>query len=166
MGKRKADNFIASDDDEEDQDFDKSESEQSPSSEEEKKPKSRKKSKVAAKNDNSDDEAKPSSKKKSPKDKPKTVKKPKFTPEGSNGDEIIIHTTSEGDKYVDLGKKKRATVRTFKGITLLDIREFYGADGDEKPGKKGISLTIDQWDALKHSTSAIDNLFADLKTKK
>jgi hypothetical protein len=43
-------------------------------------------------------------------------KKPKFTPEGSNGDETTIHTTSEGDKYVDLGKKKRATVRTFKGL--------------------------------------------------
>jgi hypothetical protein len=42
MGKRKADNFIASDDDEEDRDFDKSESERSLSSEEEKKPKSRK----------------------------------------------------------------------------------------------------------------------------
>jgi hypothetical protein len=43
-----------------------------------------------------------------------------------------------------LGKKKRATVRSFKGTDLLDIREFYGADGDEKPGKKGISLTREQ----------------------
>ena len=53
-------------------------------------------------------------------------------------------TNSEGEKYIDLGKKKRATVRSFKGIPLLDIREFYGADGQEKPGKKGISLTLDQ----------------------
>ena len=53
-------------------------------------------------------------------------------------------TSSDGDKYIDLGKKKRATVRSFKGIPLLDIREFYGADGQEKPGKKGISLTLDQ----------------------
>jgi hypothetical protein len=30
------------------------------------------------------------------------------------------------------------------GNTFLDIREFYGVDGDEKPGKKGISLTIEQ----------------------
>lgn len=50
----------------------------------------------------------------------------------------------DGEKYVDLGKKKHATVRAFKGIPLLDIREFYTADGEERPGKKGISLTMDQ----------------------
>ena len=28
---------------------------------------------------------------------------------------IVVHTSLEGDKYVDLGKKKRASVRVFKG---------------------------------------------------
>jgi hypothetical protein len=37
-----------------------------------------------------------------------------------------------------------------EGNTLLDIREFYGADGDEKPGKKGISLSIEQASLLVH----------------
>lgn len=58
--------------------------------------------------------------------------------------EIKIFSTNDGDKYIDLGKKKRATVRAFKGTVLLDIREFYEAGGEEKPGKKGISLTIEQ----------------------
>lgn len=73
--------------------------------------------------------------------KPKTAKKPKFD---HSGDEVRLHMISplcrplfslqsspareegkqpeskvlqnaEGDKYVDLGKKKRATVRPFKG---------------------------------------------------
>lgn len=55
-----------------------------------------------------------------------------------------VQQNSEGDKYIDLGKKKRATVRCFKDIPLLDIREFYGASSEEKPGKKGISLNLEQ----------------------
>jgi hypothetical protein len=58
--------------------------------------------------------------------------------------QVKVLTTSSGEKYIDLGKKKRATVREFKGTVLLDIREYYGADDQEKPGKKGISLTLVQ----------------------
>jgi hypothetical protein len=61
---------------------------------------------------------------------------------GSGAVEVLKN--SEGEKYVDLGKKKHATVRTFKGMKLIDIREFYNAGGVDKPGKKGISLTLDQ----------------------
>ncbi|KAF9241542.1 transcriptional Coactivator p15-domain-containing protein, partial [Melanogaster broomeanus] len=68
---------------------------------------------------------------------------------------------TEGEKYVDLGKKKRAAVRSFKGQIFVDIREFYGADGEEKPGKKGISLAFEQWEALKRSVNTIDSLFAE-----
>jgi len=79
-----------------------------------------------------------------------------------NGD-ILIRSNPDGEKYLDLGKKKRATVRNFKGTTFVDIREFYGSEGDEKPGKKGVSLGIEQWENLKRSVSTIDELFAELK---
>ncbi|KAF8161106.1 transcriptional Coactivator p15-domain-containing protein [Crassisporium funariophilum] len=125
----------------------------------------------------------------------RVAKKPKLNAhastskhESSANDEISnhqskVHINTEGDKYVDLGKKKRAVVRSFKGIGLVDIREYYGADGEEKPGKKGISLTLEQvrisghlsvwdathfqiqWEALKESTSTIDQLFSQLKKK-
>jgi hypothetical protein len=29
--------------------------------------------------------------------------------------EVAVHTNLEGNKYIDLGKKKRATISTFKG---------------------------------------------------
>ncbi|TEB38387.1 PC4-domain-containing protein [Coprinellus micaceus] len=72
----------------------------------------------------------------------------------------------KGDKYVDLGKKKRATVRSFKETLLLDIREFYDQGGEEKPGKKGISLTLEQWKELKAAANTIDGLLSDLAAKK
>jgi len=100
--------------------------------------------------------------------KPRTIKKPKFDqssdeaePEGHST--VTVHSTPEGEKYIDLGKKKRATVRKFKGAVFVDVREFFGNPGDEKPGKKGISLGIEQWEALKSGTSTIDSLFTELK---
>ncbi|KAJ3859685.1 RNA polymerase II transcriptional coactivator [Lentinula novae-zelandiae] len=79
----------------------------------------------------------------------------------------LIQESPEGDKYIDLGKKKRATVRSFKGSTFVDIREFYGdTEQSMKPGKKGISLALDQWEVLRSSASAIDELFAVEQKKK
>ncbi|KAI6134472.1 transcriptional Coactivator p15-domain-containing protein [Pisolithus thermaeus] len=99
----------------------------------------------------------------------KTVKKPKI--EVSEVDEasnegtmsykgVPIHTNAEGEKYVDLGKKKRVTVRVFKGKVLVDIREYFGPDDDEKPGRKGISLSPEQWDMLKGSIDVLDSFIA------
>ncbi|KAG2119647.1 transcriptional Coactivator p15-domain-containing protein [Suillus discolor] len=105
---------------------------------------------------------------------PLTIKKPKIgssdsqSPTGSkkkstHDNDVEIFTSSEGDRYVQLGQKKRVTVREFKGKILVDIREFYGKDKeDEKPGKKGISLNADQWACLKKSINTIDSFF-DIK---
>lgn len=38
-------------------------------------------------------------------------------------------------------------VREFKGMILIDIREYYEtADGEMRPGKKGIALNPEQWE--------------------
>ncbi|KAH0827819.1 hypothetical protein J3R83DRAFT_3444 [Lanmaoa asiatica] len=123
--------------------------------------------------------------------KQKTTKKPKFdnsgdesspTREESKQPTIRVLKNAEGEKYVDLGKKKRAAVRSYKGQSFsahaypihspwmtgqvyVDVREFYSTDGDEKPGRKGISLAMEQWEALKRSVSTIDSLFAEQGTK-
>ncbi|KAG2345511.1 activated RNA polymerase II transcriptional coactivator p15 [Suillus weaverae] len=108
-------------------------------------------------------------------EQPLTIKKPKIgssasqSPTGSkkkstHDNDVEVFTSSEGEQYVQLGQKKRVTVREFKGKILVDIREFYGKDKeDEKPGKKGISLNPDQWACLKKSINTIDSFFASSK---
>ncbi|RDX43276.1 PC4-domain-containing protein [Lentinus brumalis] len=65
--------------------------------------------------------------------------------------------------YMDLGKKRRATVRIFKRHVYVDIREFYGDSDSLQPGRKGIMLTEEQWEALKDSMEVIDLAVASVK---
>ncbi|CAB4030813.1 activated RNA polymerase II transcriptional coactivator p15-like, partial [Paramuricea clavata] len=63
-----------------------------------------------------------------------------------------------------IGKKRNVNVREFKGKVLIDIREYYEDDaGNMKPGKKGISLQVDQWEALKEHIAKIDEAIEELK---
>ncbi|KAG9221115.1 hypothetical protein CCMSSC00406_0005446 [Pleurotus cornucopiae] len=71
-------------------------------------------------------------------------------------------TTKDGQVYIHLGKQKRVGIMTFKGSTYVDIREYYGPVDDEKPGKKGIALTKDQWEVLKANFDKIDRLLAEV----
>lgn len=54
------------------------------------------------------------------------------------------------DKKWNLSTKRRAYFGKFNGKVFFNIREFYKdfSSGIEKPGKKGISLTIDQLEEL------------------
>ncbi|CCM01157.1 uncharacterized protein FIBRA_03205 [Fibroporia radiculosa] len=79
--------------------------------------------------------------------------------EEADGITLNVKNNDEGDKYLDLGKKRRATVRS----VFLDIREYYGPEGDEKPGKKGVTLSQEQWNKLKQSSEVIDILFKKAK---
>ncbi|KAJ3803037.1 transcriptional Coactivator p15-domain-containing protein [Lentinula aff. detonsa] len=98
---------------------------------------------------------------------PKKKKEKSKPVPSSSGVGRSVEKNPEGDRYINLGKKKRATVRSFKGSTFVDIREFYG-DSEEsmKPGKKGISLTPEQWEVLKNGATIIDELFAAEQKKK
>ena len=68
------------------------------------------------------------------------------------------------DRGFELGKNKRVTIRRFKNINLIDIREYYldQSSGDMRPGKKGISLTEEQYDQLIRHRSEIENCLIDL----
>lgn len=62
-----------------------------------------------------------------------------------------ITRTKDGEAEWKLSKLRRVRVREFKGQKLVDIREFYTKDDDEEnllPTKKGISLTVSQFENL------------------
>ncbi|CAI1630277.1 hypothetical protein SEUBUCD650_0M01790 [Saccharomyces eubayanus] len=75
---------------------------------------------------------------------------------------------SASDAIFDLGKNKRATVRQFRNINLIDIREYYldSSTGEMKPGKKGISLTEDLYDELLKHRLNIDEALRRLGSKR
>ncbi|KAJ3039849.1 hypothetical protein HDV00_011758 [Rhizophlyctis rosea] len=71
----------------------------------------------------------------------------------------------EGEFVVSLDGKKKLSVQKFKSMTLINIREFYidKKDNTEKPGKKGIALSPEAWNAIKANVKAIDAAIAKLK---
>lgn len=67
---------------------------------------------------------------------------------------------SSGDEEEDrfqLSKNRFLTVAPFKGKVRIDVREFYLNDeGQRRPGKKGISLSKEEWEKLKDQIPEID----------
>eukprot|EP00118_Oscarella_pearsei_P004564 m.19767 g.19767 ORF g.19767 m.19767 type:complete len:133 (+) comp27900_c0_seq2:400-798(+) len=61
----------------------------------------------------------------------------------------------EANKF-PLGKSRFVTVSEFRGQAKVDIRQYYNADGELRPGKAGISLTLDQYETLKKFLPKID----------
>ncbi|KAJ7072299.1 RNA polymerase II transcriptional coactivator [Mycena amicta] len=98
---------------------------------------------------------------------PPTAKKPtKYTEDSEPETEAPrVQVNSSGEKFYELGKTKRVTVRQYKKSVLVDIREFYqDKETDEmKPGKKGISLSVEQYEQLKTVMSVLDELVEELK---
>ncbi|ENN71074.1 hypothetical protein HUJ04_007529 [Dendroctonus ponderosae] len=64
--------------------------------------------------------------------------------------------TEDSEPTWDLGKNRFVKISDFKGKVYVNIREFYNADGDLRPGKKGIMLTGEQWQRFKASVNEID----------
>ncbi|KAL9595553.1 MAG: hypothetical protein Q9219_006383 [cf. Caloplaca sp. 3 TL-2023] len=60
----------------------------------------------------------------------------------------------EGEEFWEISPTRRISLSSYKGATMLHLREYYHPDKDNKtkedmlPGKKGISLPLAQYSAL------------------
>ena len=70
-----------------------------------------------------------------------------------------------GEATFEISGKRRVTVRKFRSNILIDIREYYEdkASGEDRPGKKGISLTKEQYEKLKELLPEIDEAVKKMK---
>ncbi|VDL70435.1 unnamed protein product [Nippostrongylus brasiliensis] len=65
---------------------------------------------------------------------------------------------ADGEEMIEIGNMRYVTVRSFRGKALIDIREYYldKASGQMRPGKKGISMSKEQYQNFKAVMSEID----------
>lgn len=68
---------------------------------------------------------------------------------------------NESEHSIKLSNNRYLTVSEFKNKVRVDIREYYMNDaGERKPGKKGISLSLDEW---KKVVSNLDTIKQSIK---
>ena len=65
---------------------------------------------------------------------------------------------------VPLRADRHVVVQSFRDKVYVNVREFYRHDVTKKwlPGKKGINLTLEDWNALTDASSKIDEAVQDL----
>lgn len=83
------------------------------------------------------------------------AKKPKVAAGGSAGNK-------DTDVLCELGRNRQVRISEFKGRRYLDVREFYLDKGSNelKPGKKGITLMLDEFNKLVENADAIRKAFS------
>ncbi|KAL4420823.1 hypothetical protein ABPG75_010479 [Micractinium tetrahymenae] len=75
---------------------------------------------------------------------------------GAAGGGAVVAAAAAGGLPLELSASRRADISHFKGQTFVGIREYYEKDGQQLPGKKGISLSPDQFSALRQRVDDVD----------
>ncbi|TMW44142.1 hypothetical protein DOY81_010779 [Sarcophaga bullata] len=77
-----------------------------------------------------------------------TIPPAKKSKEDSSGKEKSKINDNEPKNCWVLEKLRQVRISEFRGRKLIDIREYYEKNGEMLPGKKGISLSVEQWKTL------------------
>jgi hypothetical protein len=67
-----------------------------------------------------------------------------------------LRTSADVPGHFSLSSRRFAGVSKYGGKTLVNVREYYEKDGSLRPGSKGISLTVNQYDRLRKTVDEID----------
>jgi len=62
----------------------------------------------------------------------------------------------KGKNEWEIGSKRKVTLSKFRNQQKIDIREYYEKDGQLLPGRKGISLSVEQWQSLQKIASEVN----------
>jgi len=62
------------------------------------------------------------------------------------------------DNRIELSAKRFVSVSEFKGAVRVDIREYFEKDGKLLPGKKGINISVPEWQKLRDQFDEIEAL--------
>ncbi|PWW75838.1 ssDNA-binding transcriptional regulator [Tuber magnatum] len=68
---------------------------------------------------------------------------------------------NEGNPYWEASRLRRVGVSKFAGKNLINIREYFEKDGNVLPGKKGISLSVEQFGAFLSVLPQLEQHLAD-----
>ncbi|CAG9999626.1 unnamed protein product [Clonostachys byssicola] len=68
----------------------------------------------------------------------------------------------EGNPFWELSNKRRVGISEFKKTCFINVREFYEKDGKTLPGKKGISLSVEQYAAFLKAVPGINAALREL----
>lgn len=78
------------------------------------------------------------------------------SPVKKKGKKNPVPDDSGAIEICELSRTRKVSVRMWQGKIFVDIREFYTKDGKQMPGKKGISLSLDQWEVLRNHVEEVD----------
>lgn len=72
---------------------------------------------------------------------------------------LSFSIVDDSNNQIQLSKTRYVTVSEFRNKVRVDIREFYiNNEGKPCPGKKGVSLSLEDWKKLTDNIDKIDKI--------